>query len=398
MNVTTLTTLKAQYDAYILPTYARRDAAFARGVGCRLYDVDGKEYIDMSSGIGVNSVGYAHPDWVAAVAAQAGTLAHASNLFYTEPAARLAERLCALSGMAGAFFANSGAEANEGVFKVARKYSESKYGAGRATIATLTGSFHGRTLTTLAATGQGKFHRQFNPLTPGFLHIPPGDIDALHALPGDVCAVMLEPVQGEGGVWPLEAGYVKQVEALCRERDWLLLCDEVQTGIGRTGHWFGFQGLGITPDALSFAKGIAGGLPMGGFLVGEGLRGVLTPGDHAATFGGSPLCCAAALATLDILEGALPTVLQKGEAIRARIEAMGLPNVAGTRGRGLMIGVSVTGGEPSDWNDKLLEAGLVALTAGTDALRFLPPLIIGEGDIEAALAIFEKVMRGGSTQ
>ena len=329
---------------------------------------------------------------MAAVAAQAGELAHVSNLFYTEHGAALAERLCALSGMAGAFFANSGAEANEGMVKVARKYSEAKYGRGRFTVVTLGGSFHGRTLTTLAATGQERFHGDFNPLTPGFRHVDAGDIGALEDMPGDVCAVMLEPVQGEGGVWPLDGGYVRQVKSLCLERDWLLLFDEVQTGIGRTGHWFGFQEFGAAPDVLSFAKGIAGGLPLGGFLVSERLKCVLRPGDHATTFGGSPLCCAAALATLDVLEPHMPQVREKGERIRTRIEAMNLPFIAGTRGRGLMIGISVKGESPRLLNGALLEAGLVALTAGVDALRFLPPLVIGDADIEEGLEIFEKTM------
>jgi len=367
--------------------------AFVRGNGCRLYDTDGKEYIDFGSGYGVNAVGYAHPEWVAAVVTQAGTLAHISNLFYHEPGMKLVQKLCGLSGLSAAFFANSGAEANEGLIKTARKYSRDKYGEGRATILTLTGSFHGRTITTLTATGQEQFHKHFHPFTPGFRHVPPGDMGALAGQADDVCAILLEPVQGEGGVWPLDVEYVKQVKMLCQKRDWLLLMDEVQTGIGRTGHWFGFQGLDVTPDALSFAKGIAGGMPLGGFLVGEKLRNVLNPGDHATTFGGNPLCCAAALATLDILEPVLSQVAPKGDAIRARIEAMNLPQIAGTRGKGLMIGLSVKDGAPRDWNAKLLEAGLVCLTAGSDALRFLPPLIIGDEDIEAGLAIFEKVMR-----
>ncbi len=381
-------------EQHILPTYARYPVAFARGSGCRLYDTEGRAYIDFASGIGVCSVGHAHPDWVTAVAEQAGRLAHVSNLFYSEPGAVLAARLCGLSGLSGVFFANSGAEANEGAIKTARKYSRDKYGEGRATIVTLTGSFHGRTVTTLSATGQEHFHRHFGPFTEGFCHVPPGDMDALRALGRDVCAVMLEPVQGEGGVLPLDAAYVKQVEALCRERGWLLIADEVQTGIGRTGDWFGFQTLGVSPDIVTFAKGIAGGLPLGGFLVSEALRGVLNPGDHATTFGGGPLVCAAALATLDILTPALPLVAARGAYIRSAIEGMGLPQVAGTRGLGLMIGVKIRDGAPRDWAAALLKAGLVCLTAGTDALRFLPPLIIGEDDLDAGLSIFKQVMEG----
>jgi acetylornithine/N-succinyldiaminopimelate aminotransferase len=386
--------LQAKYSDFILPTYARYPAAFVKGSGCRLWDTEGKEYIDFASGIGVCAIGHAHPKWVEAIAAQAAALAHTSNLFYTEPGARLAERLCQLSGLQAVFFANSGAEANEGLIKLARKYSADKYGANRAAVLTLNGSFHGRTVTTLAATGQEHFHKHFHPFTPGFRHVPPNDTGALETEGDDVCALLLEPVQGEGGVLPLDAGYVKQAATLCEKRDWLLLMDEVQTGIGRTGSWFGFQGLGVKPDALSFAKGIAGGLPFGGFLVNEKLRGTLQPGDHATTFGGNPLCAAAALSTLDILEPVIPSVHEKGKYIRSKIEAMDLPNVAATRGKGLMIGIQIQNASPRDINAKLLDAGLVGLTAGTDAVRFLPPLVIEKEDMDAGLEIVEKVMRG----
>jgi acetylornithine/N-succinyldiaminopimelate aminotransferase len=366
---------------------------FTRGSGCILYDADGKEYIDFASGIGVNSIGHAHPKWVEAIAGQAGTLAHTSNLYYTEPGVKLAERLCRLSGLKAAFFANSGAEANEGLIKTARKYSRDKYGDNRATILTLTGSFHGRTVTTLAATGQESFHHHFHPFTQGFRHVPADDLAALEAEGGDVCALLIEPVLGEGGVIPLDAEYVKQAAALCRERDWLLLMDEIQTGIGRTGHWFGFQGLNTPPDALSFAKGIAGGIPFGGFLVNDKLKAVLRPGDHGTTYGGNLVGASAALAVLDILEPELPVIKEKGEYIRTKIESMNLPNVTGTRGKGLMIGVKIEGAPPRDINAKLLEAGLVGLTAGTDAIRFLPPLVIGYKDIDKGLALFERVLK-----
>ena len=380
-------------QSYLLPTYARYPVTFVKGKGCRLWDDAGKEYIDFASGIGVNSVGHAHPEWVAAIAEQAGKLAHTSNLYHTEPGAALAERLCKLSGMGGVFFGNSGAEANEGLIKLARKYSSDKYGAGRAAILTLTDSFHGRTISTLAATGQDHFHKHFSPFTPGFRHVAAGDMAALKAQGADVCALLLEPIQGEGGVYPVDADYVKQAAQLCRERDWLLLFDEVQTGIGRTGQWFGFQEYDIMPDALSFAKGIAGGLPLGGILVSEKLCGVLVAGDHGSTFGGNPLCCAAALATLDILESALPQVAEKGVYIHKRIAEMNLPQVVCTRGRGLMIGIQIVGDSPKELNAKLLNAGLAGLTAGKDALRFLPPLVIDWADIDAGLDIFEKALR-----
>lgn len=388
------TELQAQYSEHVLTTYARYPVAFVRGHGCRLVDVEGKEYIDFTSGIGVCSIGHAHPYWVAAIATQAGMLAHTSNLYYTVPGLKLAKRLCALSGMGGAFFSNSGAEANEGLIKVARKHSLMKYGEGRSTILTLEGSFHGRTITTLAATGQEKFHQNFGPFTEGFRHVPPGDTAALEAQGDDVCALMIEAVQGEGGVVPLDEAYVQKAAEICRKRGWLLLVDEVQTGIGRTGHWFGFQSFkNIKPDAISFAKGIASGLPLGGFLVSEELKNVLSPGDHATTYGGNLICCAAAVATLDILDSVLPQVSEKGEYITKKIKAMNLPKIVEIRGKGLMLGIKVKDIAPGDINLKLLEAGLASLTAGTDVIRFLPPLTISTADIDAGLEIFEKVMK-----
>ncbi|MCL2377480.1 MAG: aspartate aminotransferase family protein [Defluviitaleaceae bacterium] len=385
--------LKHLSDQHILPTYGRFPIAFVRGEGCRLWDADGKEYIDFTSGIGVTSIGHAHPAWVAAIADQAAKLAHVSNLYYTEPGAKLAQRLCALAdGMRGVFFSNSGAEANEGLIKVARKYSRDKYGEGRATIITLEGSFHGRTISTLAATGQEKFHQHFFPFTPGFKHVAPGDLAALEAQGDDVCALMLEPIQGEGGVMPLDADYVRAAAEICMKSDWLLLMDEVQTGIGRTGKWFGYQHFNILPDALSFAKGIAGGLPLGGFMVGEKLATTLGPGDHATTYGGNPICAAAALAVLDVVEDALPQVTEMGEYIRTQIQAMNASCIAQIRGRGLMIGAKIQGHAPGEINAKLLEAGLAALTAGTDILRILPPLTIEKKDIDAGLKIMHNVL------
>lgn len=391
-------TIFEQYQQ-VLPTYARYPVAFEKGEGSRLWDADGKAYIDFASGIGVNSVGHAHPAWVKAVCEQAATLAHTSNLFFTRPGGELAQRLCDISGMKGAFFANSGAEANEGLIKLARKYSRQKYAkdpnghAARSTIATLNGSFHGRTITTLAATGQAHFHQHFNPFTPGFTFVDAGDTAALEALGDDVCALLIEPVQGEGGVIPLDPDYIRQAAQICQKRDWLLLMDEVQTGIGRTGHWFAFEGVGVRPDALSFAKGIAGGLPFGGFLVNDKLKDVLQPGDHATTYGGNPLCAAAALATLDILAPIIPTVTQKGDYIRTQIEAMRLPAVKGTRGKGLMLGIALNEGFVNrEVNAKLLAAGLVSLTAGADAIRFLPPLTIGQAEMDEGLAVFRKVL------
>jgi acetylornithine/N-succinyldiaminopimelate aminotransferase len=295
--------------------------------------------------------------------------------------------------LGGAFFSNSGSEAIEGLIKVARKYSRDKYGAGRATIISLENSYHGRTLAALTATGQDNFHQHFDPFVPGFRHVPVGDIDALKSQEDDVCALLVEVIQGDGGgVKPLDADYLKQAAKLCAKRDWLLMIDEVQTGIGRTGKWFAFQDYDITPDAVAFAKGIAGGLPLGGFLVSDKIQNVLGPGDHASTFGGNLLCCSAGLATLAILEPVVPTVAEKGEYIRQRILDMKLPHVANVRGKGLMLGIEIKGMGPGTINSKLLEAGLACLTAGTDAIRLLPPLIIEKKDMDAGLAIFEYVM------
>jgi acetylornithine/N-succinyldiaminopimelate aminotransferase len=392
----------------LMNTYGRFPVTFVKGEACKLYDDKGKEYIDFASGIGVNSVGHAHPEWVKAVAEQAGTLAHVSNLYHTLPAARLAAKLADLSGLKSVFFANSGAESNEGLIKLARKYSRDKYGEGRAMIVTLKQSFHGRTVTTLSATGQDVFHKNFHPFTEGFVHVPANDTAALTRLAGaeedaafngsnpagKICAVMLEAVQGEGGVLPLNTGYVKAVAKLCAEKDWLLLFDEVQTGIGRTGKWFGFQHYGVTPDAISFAKGIAGGLPLGGFIAGEKCADVLQPGDHATTFGGNPIVCAAALATLNIIEEALPSVTAKGKALMEALSKMdGLSNV---RGAGLMIGATVDGAKHESARalaSKLLEAGLVCLTAGGDSLRLMPPLTVSEAELEAGVAILQSTLK-----
>ena len=367
--------LKALDHAHTLQTYGRFNVDVDHGQGATLWDLAGRTYIDFTSGIGVCSVGYRNEKWARAIYDQALTLGHISNLFYSQPYTRLAGALCARSGMAAAFFGNSGAEANEGLLKLARKYSHDKYGAGRGTILTLRNSFHGRTLATLAATGQDVFHQHFFPFPEGFRHTGANDLADVEAQAGeDVCAVLLELVQGEGGVLPMDRDFVCALAGLCEQRDWLLLVDEVQTGIGRTGTLFAFQQYGIRPDAVSFAKGIAGGLPMGGFLVNEKCRPVLGPGSHASTFGGNPVCSAAALAVLDILdEAALNRVREKGAYLRERIEAMGKRCLGATRGLGLMSGGE---GRPG-WSNRELVArlaghGLLVLTAGP-ALRLLPP-------------------------
>ena len=381
------------HDQYVMGTYGRFPIAISHGQGARLYDFDGKEYIDFSSGIGVNSLGYGNKAWAQAIADQAMKLGHVSNLYYTEPAAKTAETLCKRTGYSKVFFANSGAESNEGLFKLARKYSRDKYGDGRSKIVTLEGSFHGRTITALSATGQDVFHQHFFPFTEGFCHVPPGDMDALKAAAKDACAVLIELIQGEGGVLPLCKDYVKQVAEFCAANDLLLMVDEVQTGAGRTGSLFAFQQYGIMPDAVSFAKGIASGVPFGGFFVNEKCSTVLTAGTHATTFGGNPLGAAAAAVVLDILtDEFMAEVVAKGQYIQDKVAAMNSPYVAEIRGMGLMIGVILQNITHKELVGKLNDAGLMALTAGSATLRFLPPLIITYEEIDKGLAILQTVL------
>ena len=386
--------IKALDEGYVLQTYGRNQVAIDHGCGATLYDTEGKMYIDFTSGIGVCSLGYANEAWAKAIYDQAMKVGHISNLFYTEPYAKLASRLVPAAGMAAAFFGNSGAEANEGMIKTARKYSYEKYGQGRATIITLKNSFHGRTITTLKATGQDHFHDYFFPFTEGFRYAAANDMDSLLADAGDdVCAVMMELVQGEGGVNPLQQDYVQSVAKLCAERDWLLLVDEVQTGVGRTGTMFAYQQFGIQPDVLTFAKGIAGGLPFGGVMTNEKCRNVLRAGDHGSTFGGNPMAAAAANVVLDALTPEfLREVQEKGEYLRSGIAALNSSYVSGIRGMGLMIGVGIQGMTHKELKDRLMDKGLLCLTAGADTLRLLPPLVITREEIDKGLAVMKEVM------
>ena len=404
--------IKNLTDQYIMPTYGRFPVVIDHGEGARLYSPEGREYIDFTSGIGVCDLGYGFQPWVDAIAQQAKKLGHVSNLFYTEPAAKLAKILCERTGMSSVFFANGGGEANEGLIKLARKYSFDKYGKGRAAIVTLKNSFHGRTITTLKATGQEVFHNYFFPFTDGFYYAEANYIasvekqadDARRAYQnakkedredsaGEVCAVLVELVQGEGGVLPLDQGYVEALAELCRERDWLLLVDEVQTGVGRTGSLFAFQRYGIQPDAATFAKGIAGGLPMSGILANEKCRAVLGPGTHATTFGANPVSAAAALVVQDVLtDEFLSGVQEKGRYLREQIEALRLPCFGKTRGMGLMIGVSVRDGYNNrEIAAKLIDRGLLVLTAGS-SVRLLPPLTITKEEMDAGLAIMKEAL------
>ena len=386
--------IMALTDQYIMHTYGRFPVAIDHGEGATLYDPEGNAYIDFTSGIGVTDLGYGNTAWADAIAAQAKKLGHVSNLFYTEPAARLAEILCKRTGESCVFFANGGGEANEGMIKLARKYSFNKYGKGRATIITLNNSFHGRTITTLMATGQEVFHNYFFPFTEGFRYADANDLDSLEDAAGsDVCAVMMELVQGEGGVLPLDKEYVQAVAKLCAERDWLLLVDEVQTGVGRTGSLFAFQQYGVLPDVVSFAKGIAGGLPMSGILASEKCRNVLGPGMHATTFGANPVCAAAGLVVQETLsDDFLQEVTAKGEYLRGAIEALDLPCFGKTRGLGLMIGIEVKEGYTNkEIAGKLIENGLLVLTAGP-GMRLLPPLVISKEEMDQGVAIMKKVL------
>ena len=386
--------IKALDSQYVMHTYGRFPVVIDHGQGAKLYDPEGSEYIDFTSGIGVTDLGYGCQPWVDAIAAQAKKLGHVSNLFYTEPCARLAELLCKRTGESCVFFANGGGEANEGMIKLARKYSFDKYGQGRATILTLNNSFHGRTVTTLEATGQEVFHNYFFPFTGGFRYADADSLESLQAAAGDdVCAVMVELVQGEGGVLPLNKDYVQAVAKLCAEKDWLLLVDEVQTGVGRTGSLFAFQQYGILPDVVSFAKGIAGGLPMSGIMANGKCRDVLGPGTHATTFGANPVCAAAGLVVQETLtDDFLKAVQEKGAYLRQGIEDLHLPCFGKTRGLGLMIGIEVAEGYTNkDIANALIANGLLVLTAGP-GIRLLPPLVITKEEMDAGLAIMKKVL------
>ncbi len=387
--------LKQEEQQYVMNTYGRFSIALDHGEGSKLWDVEGKRYIDLTSGIGVCSVGYNNQALIDAITVQAHKLMHVSNLFTTAPMVQTAKTLVKATGMGKVFFSNSGAESNEGAIKLARKYSFDKYGRGRSKIITLWNSFHGRTVTTLNATGQDKFHNYFFPFTEGFDYAEAGNFEDVKAKADDsTCAIMMELIQGEGGVLPLDPAFVKAVEAFCRERDLLLIIDEVQTGIGRTGSLFCFQQYGIQPDVVTTAKGIAGGLPMGAVIAAKTCCDVLTPGTHATTFGGTPACCAAANAVLGLVNQPefLAEVGKKGEYLKNGILALDSDKVQGVRGKGLMLGVIVDADARAELVAKCMEKGLLVLTAGTQAIRLLPPLTITYEEMDEALEIFREVL------
>lgn len=378
---------------YIMHTYGRYDVALKSGKGAVAYDENGKKYIDVSSGIGVNSLGYCNDGWVEAVTKQAGTIQHMSNYFYSEQASSLAEKLCTLTGMSKVCFGNSGAEANECAIKIARKYSFDKYDEGRNGIITLKNSFHGRTVTTLSATGQDVFHNYFFPFTEGFSYVEAGDMNALkNAVNKNTCAVMLELIQGEGGVNILDKDYVQSLVKFCNENDILVIVDEVQTGIGRTGKLFAFENYEILPDLVTVAKGLGGGLPIGLCMCGEKLKDVMSPSTHGTTFGANPVVCAGANYVLDTITAVdfLDEVNKKGEYIEEKVSK--LENVKNVRRMGLMIGVELESGNVHDIAVKCVENGLLIITA-KNLLRMLPPLVITYDEIDEALKILENTLK-----
>ena len=375
--------LKAADQEYIANTYSRFDLQIVSGHGSLVYDDAGKEYIDLGSGIAANAFGVCDAYWQQAVIEQVMRVQHTSNLYYTEPQARLAKLLCEKTGMKKVFFSNSGAESNECAIKAARKYA-SDQGSGRDTIITLKQSFHGRTITTLSATGQEHFHHHFGPFTPGFVHVTPGDVEELRAAAsGRVCAIMLEMVQGEGGVNLLDADYVHACAEICEKNDILLIVDEVQTGNGRTGKLYAYEHFGIHPDIVSTAKGLGGGLPIGATLLGEKVKNTLTAGTHGSTFGGNPVCAAGAYSILSrIDEALLSEVAKKGEYIFSQFpEATGL---------GLMVGIP-TQKPAGEVVRAAIEKGVLCLTA-KDKIRLLPALTIPWEQLKAGLAILKEAM------
>ncbi len=384
---------KQKDKEYIVNTYARFDVCLEKGQNATCFDVDGKEYIDFGSGIGVNSLGYCDKGWVDAVTAQLNRLQHCSNLYYSMPDIELAEKLSGLTGYRQVFFANSGAEANECAIKTARKRSFDKYGEGRNKIITLVNSFHGRTVTTLAATGQEVFHRYFFPFTEGFDYAPANDFAALlEKLDDTVCGVMMELIQGEGGVMPLEQEYVTAVAKLCTEKDLTLIVDEVQTGIGRTGKLLTCEHYGLQPDIVTLAKGLGGGLPIGAILMNEEYAGVLGAGMHGTTFGGNPVACAGAVEVLNrVAEPSfLAQVEEKGNYIREKLST--IEEIEGVDGIGLMLGLRLKSKTAAEIAKICVANGLLILTAKTK-LRLLPPLTITKEEIDQGIAVLEAALK-----
>ncbi len=397
MTIGTNAEWKKRGDQVFMTTYARYPAAMIKGSGCRLTDADGKEYLDFLAGIAVCALGHCHPAVTEAIASQAGRLVHVSNLYYTEPQIRLGELLVGNCFGDKLFLANSGAEANEAAIKLARIYS----GKGRYQVISLSGSFHGRTLATVAATGQEKFHKGFEPLPQGFVHAPFGDLQALETMISDTtCAILCEPLQGEGGVRPLDHAYLQGIRSVCDKHNLLLIFDEIQTGMGRTGTLFAYQQLGLTPDILTVAKALGNGLPIGAMLTRADIAAAFTPGSHASTFGGNPVASAAAVAVLEVMlrEGFLQDVQEKGKYFRGKLIALAerFPAIIGSvRGMGLLLGAVLTeqGAEHgTEIVAKMFERGMLMNFAGNVALRFAPPLIVSKGEIDILVMALVEVL------
>ena len=389
-------TIIEETEKYYLPVFGRYQMVMELGQGCRVWDNEGNEYVDAFAGIAVNSLGYNHPVLVKAISEQAGKLMHCSNLYYTEIQAKALRMVAEATGMDRIFFANCGAEGNEGAMKLARKYGVSK-APTKYKIISADESFHGRTFDTLAATGHDYYHVGYGPLSPGHVLVPYGDIKALDAqMDDDVCAVLLEPIQGEGGVHVPSDEYLQQVRALCDKHDALLIFDEVQTGVARTGKWFAYMHSGVKPDILTFAKGIGGGFPVAGFAVPERLAHVFKPGDHGGTFGGNPLACAAVYATLTTIksEGLVDKVAEKGEYFKnelRKLQEKYPDKVTDVRGCGLMLGMEVAGEGKPIVESCLANNVIVNCTAG-NVIRIVPPLIISREEIDIVVAALDKAL------
>ena len=389
-------TIIEETEKYYLPVFGRYQMVMELGQGCRVWDNEGNEYVDAFAGIAVNSLGYNHPVLVKAISEQAAKLMHCSNLYYTEIQAKALRVVAEATGMDRIFFANCGAEGNEGAMKLARKYGVSK-APTKYKIISADESFHGRTFDTLAATGHDYYHVGYGPLSPGHVLVPYGDIKALEAqMDDDVCAVLLEPIQGEGGVHVPPDEYLQQVRALCDKHDALLIFDEVQTGVARTGKWFAYMHSGVKPDILTFAKGIGGGFPVAGFAVPERLAHVFKPGDHGGTFGGNPLACAAVYATLTTIksEGLVEKVAEKGEYFKnelRKLQEKYPDKVTDVRGCGLMLGMEVAGEGKPIVESCLANNVIVNCTAG-NVIRIVPPLIISKEEIDIVVAALDKAL------
>lgn len=389
-------TIIEETEKYYLPVFGRYQMVMELGQGCRVWDNEGNEYVDAFAGIAVNSLGYNHPVLVKAISEQAAKLMHCSNLYYTEIQAKALRMVAEATGMDRIFFANCGAEGNEGAMKLARKYGVSK-APTKYKIISADESFHGRTFDTLAATGHDYYHVGYGPLSPGHVLVPYGDIKALEAqMDDDVCAVLLEPIQGEGGVHVPPDEYLQKVRALCDKHDALLIFDEVQTGVARTGKWFAYMHSGVKPDILTFAKGIGGGFPVAGFAVPERLAHVFKPGDHGGTFGGNPLACAAVYATLTTIksEGLVDKVAEKGEYFKnelRKLQEKYPDKVTDVRGCGLMLGMEVAGEGKPIVESCLANNVIVNCTAG-NVIRIVPPLIISKEEIDIVVAALDKAL------